>query len=508
MSVALALIEGMNSIVAHLEDLERSLAGASDETFGNEVIPDLPDAEIATLLETTGRIQKRIEALQVEASVQVLERSAPMRDDKITEKYGWARPVDLVRMLTRSDTRDANRVIKTARLLSRTRGMSSGEFLSARYPELRSAMVDGTIGVAGLLAAAEPLEHSRSRILDDARIEADRQLAMLACGIVDDAESDAAEPANPGPLPVPEDLRMLSKVLLAYLDPDGAEPSDEIGARARSLIIGRERDGAVPVRGNLLPEVAGQLSLLLDSLLNPRVNAPDDPTHGVRFVDSDDESELMPLDQRARTQKMHDAFATIITTAARDGGFPQIGGAAPTLVVTVTADDYANSTGWATVVNTGDLIPSRVAEQTGCAGGIQRVLFDGNGRIASLGTSARIFNALQRRAITLRDGGCIIPGCTTPANWCEIHHVREHADGGPTHTDNGVLLCWWHHRNLHLSEWRIRMSNGVPEIRGPLWWDRTRRWHRTRTTSTTHAGRARTVEPQWRPPAAAPAMQR
>src|SRR5690606_3938674 len=129
-------------------------------------------------------------------------------DDKITEKYGWARPVDLVRVLTRTDTRDANRVVKTARLLSRTRGMTSGEFLPARYPELRAAMVDGVIGVAGLLAAMEPLEQSRKRILDEARLEADRQLARLARGITD----DAGEPDSPGPLPVPEDLRLLSKV--------------------------------------------------------------------------------------------------------------------------------------------------------------------------------------------------------------------------------------------------------------------------------------------------------
>lgn len=485
----------MNTIVAHLEDLERSLAEESGEAFEKEMIPDLSDAEIAALLEVSGRIQKRIEGLQVEASVQVLERSTPMRDDKITEKYGWARPVDLVRVLTRTETRDANRVVKTARLLSRTRGMTSGEFLPARYPELRAAMVDGVIGVAGLLAAMEPLEQSRKRILDEARLEADRQLARLARGITD----DAGEPDSPGPLPVPEDLRLLSKVLVTYLDPDGAEPSDEIGARTRGLTIGRERDGAVPVRGNLLPEVAGQLKLLLDSLLNPRVNAPDDPTSGVHFVDSAGEctdgpadaedvtpngmphSDAMFLDQRTRTQKMHDAFAMVISTAAREGGFPHVGGAAPTLVVTVTAEDYAAGNGWATVMNTGDLIPARVAEQTGCAGGLQRVLFDENGRIVSLGTSARIFNALQRRAITIRDGGCIIPGCTVPASWCEIHHVREHADGGPTHTDNGVLLCWWHHRNLHLSEWRIRMHHGVPEIRGPLWWDRNQRWHPTGT---------------------------
>ena len=158
--------------------------------------------------------------------------------------------------------------------------------------------------------------------------------------------------------------------------------------------------------------------------------------------------------------------------------FPAVGGAAPTLVVTVTAGDYAKSTGWAQMLNSDEQIPARAAAQTACAGGVQRVLFDEHGRIASIGTSARIFTALQRRAITLRDGNCVIPGCTVPATWCEIHHVREHAEGGPTHTDNGVLLCWWHHRNLHLSEWRIRMRDGVPEVRGPKWWDHEQAWRR------------------------------
>lgn len=484
----------MNSIAAHLEDLERSLDEATCAAFDSEEIPDLPDAEIAALLEVSGRIQKRVEALQVEATVQVLERSTPMRDDKITEKYGWSRPVDLIRVLTRTEARDANRVVKAARLLSRTRGITTGEFLAARYPALRSAMVSGAIGIAGFLAAVEPLEQSRDRILDDARLEADQQLADLACGITRDENGEVVRDEDgtvrTGPLPTPEELRILSRVLVVYLDPDGAEPSDEKAARSRSFTVGRERDGAVPVRGNLLPEVAGQLQLLLDAILNPRVDGPEYPTTGVHFTESTEEdglsegstpngdplSETQYFDRRTRAQKMHDAFAMIINTAAGADQLPHIGGAAPTLTVSITADDYVTGQGWAQVMNTGDLVPARVAAQVGCAGGIQRILFDSNGRISAIGTSARIFNALQRRAITLRDGGCIIPGCNIPATWCEIHHVKEHADGGPTHTDNGVLLCWWHHRNLHLSEWRIRMNNGTPEIRGPVWWDRQQHW--------------------------------
>ena len=70
----------------------------------------------------------------------------------------------------------------------------------------------------------------------------------------------------------------------------------------------------------------------------------------------------------------------------------------------------------------------------GCAGVIQRVTLGDDGRILRLGTEERVFNRHQRRAIALRDGGCIIPGCGVPAGWCEIHHVLEHVNGGPTHT--------------------------------------------------------------------------
>ncbi|KRB38399.1 hypothetical protein ASD93_00010 [Microbacterium sp. Root180] len=116
-----------------------------------------------------------------------------------------------------------------------------------------------------------------------------------------------------------------------------------------------------------------------------------------------------------------------------------------------------------------------VARHVACSGTIQRVTSDAAGRIRAIHTLERVFGP-QRKAITLRDGGCLIPGCSVPAAWCEIHHVQEHSRGGPTHTDNGVLLCWHHHRTLDTSGWTIRMRNGIPEIRGPYWWDATMRW--------------------------------
>lgn len=484
----------MHKVVEQLRGLEDSLDAVARDAFADEVAPDLSNADLAELLVACGRMQRRLEGLQVESTVTVVERSAPMHDDRITLAYGCSTPTDLVRMLTLCDTHSARRLVRTARWMRRERSITEGCYLPAKYPQLRDAMVAGDVGVAGLVAAIAPLEQSGPRIMEAELQEADRQLGAFARGIdsVTDSVSDAV---NAGPLPTPEELGLLSQALVAYLDQDGAEPEDQRAARKRGLSIGKVREGTVPVRGELLPEVAGQLQLLLDAQLNPRVEAPEDAS-GVRFVPSDElpDEDLARADERTRTQKQHDAFAAILNVAARSDQMPSLGGAAPTLVISVNAADYTSGEGWAQVLNTGAFIPARVAAQTGCAGGIQRVLFDENGRIASIGTSARIFNALQRRAITLRDGGCIIPGCTIPATWCEVHHVREHADGGPTHTDNGVLLCWWHHRNLHLSEWRIRMRDGVPEVRGPRWWDPGQTWRQARGRGSATGGRRRERE--------------
>lgn len=202
------------------------------------------------------------------------------------------------------------------------------------------------------------------------------------------------------------------------------------------------------------------------------------------------------LDDRTAVQKRHDALASALAIAARHKDMPTLGGASPVLVVTVDAKDLAHGSafgagagagargvrhmaagngGWATIPGSGAHVPVSVAAQAACSGVIQRVLFD-EGRIIGITTTDRVFTVHQRRAIIARDKECLIPGCHVPASWCEIHHVTEHARGGPTHTDNGVPLCWWHHRSLDTSQWEIRMNNGLPEIRGPRWWDPARHW--------------------------------
>lgn len=180
------------------------------------------------------------------------------------------------------------------------------------------------------------------------------------------------------------------------------------------------------------------------------------------------------VDDRTRAQKQHDALAAALNVAASSGLLPTIGGAAPTLVVSVDETDLVEGTGYAHAQGCEQPVSTTVARHIACTGVIQRVTTTPEGRIIRIGTEERVFNRHQRRAIALRDGGCIIPGCGVAAGWCEIHHVTEHARGGPTHTDNGVPLwatstivepiatpiaswlsrrCAWEHAFLQIVYW-------------------------------------------------------
>ena len=117
------------------------------------------------------------------------------------------------------------------------------------------------------------------------------------------------------------------------------------------------------------------------------------------------------------------------------------------------------------------------------------IVFGGNGAVLGLGSKVRCFTPMQRKMITARDGGCIIPGCDCPPQWTEVHHVTPWEHGGTTNVSNGVLLCWYHHHTIDSGGWKIRMVAGMPQVKAPHWVDPTGRWrtpekHRTHDPKT------------------------
>ena len=71
---------------------------------------------------------------------------------------------------------------------------------------------------------------------------------------------------------------------------------------------------------------------------------------------------------------------------------------------------------------------------------IERVVLDGPSRVLDLGYQ-RSFTGAARRAIEITQRHCQGRGCHIPGHRCDIDHIWRAADGGPTHPDNGRLLC-------------------------------------------------------------------
>jgi hypothetical protein len=62
----------------------------------------------------------------------------------------------------------------------------------------------------------------------------------------------------------------------------------------------------------------------------------------------------------------------------------------------------------------------------------------------------------------LRDKGCRAETCDRPPAWCEAHHDQTPwAKGGKTNLADGVLLCGFHHRLAHRTDYdHHRLPNG------------------------------------------------
>ena len=141
----------------------------------------------------------------------------------------------------------------------------------------------------------------------------------------------------------------------------------------------------------------------------------------------------------------------------------------------------APAAGLATCAQTGPITPGTLA-RLACDAILQTALLAPGGAVLNLGRTVRTATLAQRRALTARDRGCIIPGCTTPPTGCDAHHLTYWRHGGSTDIDNLALLCPAHHTAVHTRTWTIHVHDHLPWVRPPTWLDP----HQPLTRNTTH----------------------
>jgi hypothetical protein len=258
------------------------------------------------------------------------------------------------------------------------------------------------------------------------RLVTPQRLEAFAAAGVDLAEVDGVVTG----VAVEADHAALVQVVNAYLaalDPDGPEPDPTEG---RSLTISRHGDGSVSGRFHL------------DAVGGEKLQAA---------VEAHVQADRPAGDERTRAQRQGDALVQLADNALATGSVPVLRSVKPHVAVRIDLDDLADPATGAGTATTGfgAVISAARARWLACDGRISRVVFGPDGVPLDVGREQRLVSGALRRAVELRDGGCVFTGCDAPSHWADVHHLVHWIDGGDTSLDNSALLCERHHTKVH-----------------------------------------------------------
>jgi hypothetical protein len=102
-------------------------------------------------------------------------------------------------------------------------------------------------------------------------------------------------------------------------------------------------------------------------------------------------------------------------------------------------------------IQSGDISPA--VERLLCDTGVRLDVRVGDAHV--IGKRSRTVRRALRRALKRRDQArCRFPGCSH-SRFLHVHHLDHYIAGGPTNTENCVLLCTFHHRLVHDGGWNV-----------------------------------------------------
>jgi hypothetical protein len=240
-----------------------------------------------------------------------------------------------------------------------------------------------------------------------------------------------------GPHLTRREMARLAQRAIDHIDPDGAEPREDLLRAQSGVSVYRTPDGMVRWIVTMHPEAEGVLSAAIDARTAPRRI----PTFAPAEAHADDAVEDDPRPLRHRRL---DALVDIARESLQhDTG--QVAGVPVAMHVTMTLDGLLSGLGTAEIAGVDLPISAATARRLAADAEIIPCVLGGPSEILDQGRAFRLHTTPQRNAMAVRDGECVWPGCHAPPSWCEVAHLVSWLDGGGTDLSNGVLLCAFHH---------------------------------------------------------------
>ncbi|OLD26457.1 MAG: hypothetical protein AUG06_08495 [Actinobacteria bacterium 13_1_20CM_2_65_11] len=223
-------------------------------------------------------------------------------------------------------------------------------------------------------------------------------------------------------------------------DPDGFVNEEKQGVEARSLTMSTADDGTV------------LLNCVLDKIGGAAVQTALEPL--AKRVGHDDD--------RLRDRRLADALVDLAMHALDTGLVPQ----RTHLQVTTSLETLLGLSGAPAAEMEFSLpISAKAVERLACDCSVTRILLGSDSTVIEVGRARRVISGPQRKALEVRDRGCVWPGCDRPASWTSGHHLVHWIRNGPTDLPNLTLLCYRHHWMVHEGDWQIvRSDDGVITI--------------------------------------------
>jgi len=457
----------MSEIVERVHALAAAAAAALPRP---DDVASLDNDDELSLLTELSALRRRVDAaISVVASDIDRKSARELGVESLARKAGVRSGAALVQKLTGSSLGDARKAVRVGVMLQTAREVAP----ESDAPGPRSIEALAALGGAWSAPVAVavrngwlPPEHG-DRILSGLGTPQDgadgRWRAACLQIIADCWDGD----------PTPEDAEKAARAVRASLDTDWAQQNAARLYEQRSLKRTVRRDGMVKYDLLVDPLTDAQVWTPIYRHLAPRLGGP-------RFMTDDERARAAELEQDARTneQLLADVLTGFLTAGVTASGV--FGKYTPTVTIAVTASDLKK----AITADGGGTAPPGIAWLEGrpeplggaqlltalCDGAAAAVLLDDTGQTLDATKAERIFSLRQRRAMALRDGGCLMPGCPMPPSACEGHHCNPWSENDANHkteTRDGILLCRFHHLNLHNHGGRINRRRSTYWLHWP-----------------------------------------